>query len=152
MTFIAIGTITLLVSWLLCWRRAVEQRAIRWDLYRKRDELRRLAIDNPGLLDSDIFQTLDKQLTSHCVAFKYVSLWTLVPVLVMADRKKSERIATKLRHQVASATQLCDGSDLQRYRSFICAATHVSAHISYRRWGYYHRGHLGLLLHNEVVV
>ena len=90
MTFIAIGTITLLGSWLLCWRRAVEQRAIRWDLYRKRDELRRLALDNPWLLDSDIFQTLDKQLTSHCAAFKHVSLWTLVPVLLMADRKKIE--------------------------------------------------------------
>jgi hypothetical protein len=90
MTFIAIGTLALITAMLLNWRRAVEQRAIRWELYAKRDELRRLAYEDPVLLGSDIFTALDSQLTMQCATFDHLSLWAILPMLVRADQKKIE--------------------------------------------------------------
>lgn len=95
MIFIASGLLGMLAAQVVFWRRAVEVRAIRWELYRLRDDLRRVAYEDRSLLSSDIFRIMDASLTASCAALDELSLWTVLPRILFSDR---ERIEGKQRH------------------------------------------------------
>lgn len=92
MILAAIGTITFLASLTLLWRRAVEMRVIRWRLYELRDSLRHMAYENPELLRSGVFRSLDHMLSAHSSQLNEISLWTILPRVLFSDRQKIEGI------------------------------------------------------------
>lgn len=89
MILIAVGTITLLFSVVLFWRSTVEQRAIRWEMYATRDKLRRMALEDPGIRHSEVFTTLDRTITTQCRSFNQLSLWSALPVVAFADKRRA---------------------------------------------------------------
>jgi hypothetical protein len=90
MILIAIGSLTVAASIIVFWRRAVEMRVIRWELYRLRDELRLVAFSDRALLKSDIFRAIDSALTRNCAHLDELSLWSILPVIFWGDRRKIE--------------------------------------------------------------
>lgn len=83
MTFALVGVVAWLAALVVFWRRAVEERAIRWQLYRLRDDLRALAFNDPDLLDSEVFMTLDRTLTTRCARLEHFSAWTAMATLTL---------------------------------------------------------------------
>ena len=88
MILVAVGGLSLLASYLVYWRCAVEMRSVKWQLYGLRDELRSIAFDHRELLDSDVFQTLDNRLSVFCTRLEGLSLWSVLPVVFFSDRKR----------------------------------------------------------------
>jgi hypothetical protein len=90
MVFIAIGALTLIAVCLLNFRRAVEERTIRWKLYAQRDRLRRLAADNRALLHEEAFVRIDRAISIQCGSLPNVSVWSLLPVLAFDNTHTEE--------------------------------------------------------------
>jgi hypothetical protein len=95
MILAAFGSLAFIASIVIYWRRAVEMRAIRWQLYKLRDDLRREALADRKLLSSDVFKVIDAALTGSCARLDQLSLWTVLPIVLFTDR---ERIEGKQRH------------------------------------------------------
>lgn len=98
MGFAFIGAVTAIGSCLLIYRRAVEERIIRWKLYQLRDELRLLAYNDVRVRNSAIFKRLDRNFTAHCAALGDVSLWSLLPVIILDvnGRKQADELQRQL--------------------------------------------------------
>jgi hypothetical protein len=88
--FILLLLLVLAALVLVTWRRIVEERAIRWELYALRDELRSLAYSDRRLLDTTLFRRLDYHITAHCGSLSDVSIWSLLPVFLFDREGRSE--------------------------------------------------------------
>lgn len=88
----ALGITAMLALTVILYRRSVEDRVIRWQLYQLRDELRSAAFEDRSLLQSQVFRTLDRKLTFHCAHLDQLSMWTILPVMAIphAVRAKVE--------------------------------------------------------------
>lgn len=80
MGFMIVAILAIALTSLLIFRRATEERAIRWKLYALRDELRKLAYEDRSLLDSTLFRRLDRSITGQCATLTNVSIWSLLPL------------------------------------------------------------------------
>ena len=125
MTLVWIGCFTLSISVLICARRAVEARAIRWSLYRLRDELRFLAIDNRSLLGSPAFKRLDSSLTGYCANLSSISLWTMLPLLAdrhlreMADKRQGELVSELAKPELAAVKEIYERASNELAKHFM---------------------------------
>lgn len=101
MMMIGIVGLTFLTCVVLYWRVAVEERAIRWELYARRDELRLRAFEDAEIRSSEVFRRLDETLTKQCATFDNLSLWSIVPIALFGDPERASRkqrdFETKLR-------------------------------------------------------
>jgi hypothetical protein len=96
MSFVILACLVGVATVLLMYRRAVEERAIRWQLYCLRDELRALAYDDVKLKHSALFRRLDHNITMHCATLSDVSIWSLLPVFII-DKDGREKVDARQR-------------------------------------------------------
>ena len=84
LTLVALGSIT------IHFRREVAERNIRWKLYALRDKLLELAYHDRSLLEQEIFQEIDRNISYHCGRLEDVSLWSLLPVFTSDHAGRAE--------------------------------------------------------------
>lgn len=104
MGLIAFGFLTVLATTLLAYRRRVEERAIRWQLYALRDELRDLAYSDRTLLAKPLFRQLDRNVTLHCATLGDFSLWGFAGGYAMSGKavRRAVSASVKERQRVLS--------------------------------------------------
>lgn len=101
MTLILASVASILASFLIIGWRSVMERSVRWKLYELRDELRRYAIDHPEVRSRRAFHRIDNSISALCGSMKYVNLWTLllIPLLARESRSAAEELRKDLSRQ-----------------------------------------------------
>jgi hypothetical protein len=123
MIFAGIGLLTLLITTAILDRRSIEERQIRWGLYELRDRLRDLAYRQPRLLHSSTFWQLDRTFTVRCTQLEDLSLWSLLPFILLQDRGKAK--IDELKKPLMSELEKPENSEMKAlYDQSVLLMTH----------------------------
>ena len=128
MNIITVGCVTLLALTVILYRRAVEERAIRWKLYALRDKLRDSAYRDRGLLGSPVFRRLDAILSGHCGSLIDLSFWALLPLFWM-DR--DGRLDAE-EHQVGFERSLAEPRNAELAKLYEDSVSLITRHLLLR--------------------